>query len=292
MRGYIGVMSVPRLSCFFALVALVGTGCANTSAAKSKVGAGQYKEFIPIDPLPADMVSFFDDRGVKNTKAWNEIPSGDRTNLLPNQAALTVVEKLDASTNASYLTAGIAAEVGSYRVVLDYIKYLVNEIPEYTAEGRPTGYYRTGVGIRIKANVLTTKADVNLGSLIALGFAAKEGSARGDLSVELIGIDSSEISQLFPMPSQVNETSIQKVLESVAAIKSKLNDKNTRLTPQIVAVKLAEGVTDLEQVKSKVPSLGESRSSYRQWQQQEQQKQQQEQQKQQQEQQPKVTPPK
>jgi len=55
-----------------------------------------------------------------------------------------------------------------------------------------------------------------------------------------IGLNSPEITGLFPTPSTIDESSIQRALEAIAVIKSKIGQDNTYLTPQIVAVKVDE----------------------------------------------------
>jgi hypothetical protein len=96
----------------------------------------------------------------------------------------------------------------------------------------------TGLGLRIQGEVITRKTGVDLGSLMAVGVAAKLGQIQGRLSVAALGMSSPEITALFPLPSVIDETSIQRALEAIAVIKSKLSDTATTLTPQFVAVRI------------------------------------------------------
>jgi hypothetical protein len=96
----------------------------------------------------------------------------------------------------------------------------------------------TGLGLRIQGEVITRKTGVDLGSLMAVGVAAKLGQIQGRLSVAALGMSSPEITALFPLPSVIVETSIQRALEAIAVIKSKLGDTATTLTPQFVAVRI------------------------------------------------------
>jgi hypothetical protein len=81
---------------------------------------------------------------------------------------------------------------------------------------------------------------IDLGSLLAVGVAAKLGFINGKLSVACLGVNSPEITMLFPTPSDINETSIQRALEALAAIKSKIGDDKTILTPQVIALKITD----------------------------------------------------
>jgi hypothetical protein len=189
--------------------------------------AGETGGFVPISPLRSEAVTYYDESGQKITKAWPQLKDIEKHTLLSNQYATISTSKAEASGTIKYLNAGITAEAGSYRVILDYMKYRLDQ--------RPDGFVRVGVGLRLTAKIQTTKENLDLGSLVAVGFAAKAGSVRGTLEVECIGINSDEITLLFPTPSQIDETTIQKALEAVASIKSKINDPKTKLDPQEVA---------------------------------------------------------
>jgi hypothetical protein len=201
--------------------------------------AAAYNEFVPIDPMPFDTVSYVKSDGTKVDDApWPTIATKTIRTLLPNQQADMTTYKLTQSGEIKYLTASTTGEAGVYRVVMDYVQYRVENIENDA--GKQIGVGRVGIGLRIKAQIQTKKAGIDLGSLIALGIAAKRGEIQGKLSVAALGVNSPEITTLFPTPSDINETSIQKALEALAAIKSKIGDDATSLTPQVVAVKVTD----------------------------------------------------
>jgi hypothetical protein len=211
------------------------TGCA-TVPQKEFHPVTTLHEFVPIDPLPFETVSYTKPDGTKvKGVSWAAIPSSTIRSLLPNQEAFMTTYKLAASGDIRYLTSNVSAEAGVYRVIMDYVQYRVEDI--YDEDGDKIGIGRVGIGMRIKANIETLKSGVDLGSLLALGVAARLGQVRGSLTVAVLGLQSPEITTLFPTPSEINETSIQKSLEALAAIKSKIGDNATLLTPQIVSVK-------------------------------------------------------
>lgn len=238
-----------------ALIVMVATGCASTSpemySEGKVVSPKNYQEFIPIDPMPSPFFTTYDSSEQPTTARWESLSSEQVSLRLPNQTATIIVQKLDNSGSVKYLTAALTREAGSYRATLDYVKYLVEEVTDDTGE-HVLGHYRVGVGLRIKADVKTTKEGIDLGSLFAIGLAAQQGDLRGQVSVDTIGLDSPVITQLFPLPSQIDETSIQKSLEALAAIKSKLSDKDTHLTPQIVAIKISDPKLTISTAKAKL----------------------------------------
>jgi hypothetical protein len=221
--------------------ALAVSGCATLSDAQ--VAGIQYRsaansnEFVPIDPLPFETISYVRADGTRVTDAaWAAIPTNIIRTLLPNQEAVMVTRKVSTDGRLSYLTGSITGEAGTYEVLQDYVQYRIEDIKNQS--GAPIGVGRVGLGLRIKAYVETRKSGIDLGSLIALGVAAKQGYLNGKLSVAVMGLYSADITTLFPTPSDINETSIQKALEAMAAIKSKIGDNATSLTPQIVAIKV------------------------------------------------------
>jgi len=77
------------------------------------------------------------------------------------------------------------------------MKYRVEDVSEGAdGSGESLGTARIGVGLRIKAVVQTTEVGLNLGSLIAIG-------------AEVIGIDSPDVTNLIPLTSEIDQTSIQ-----------------------------------------------------------------------------------
>ena len=113
------------------------------------------------------------------------------------------------------MAASVTAESGQYIVIMDFMKYLVEPVID-DQTNKEIGMGRVGVGLRMTATINTSKAGINLGSLLAIGVAAQIGSLRGTLTVDIIGIDSPDIPNLLISNSTIDETSIQKTLESIA----------------------------------------------------------------------------
>lgn len=246
---------------FGVILACSSVGCGGTLTAGivtlPNETAAARKEFVPTEPLPADQVTYYPSQSkTKVTVPWSSLPDEEKNALLPIHRASIVTQQLDASGNAAYLAASVTGETGSYVVTMDFMKARVEEIAFGTSE---TGYAMVGVGLRVKAQIVTTKVGVNVGSPTALGVAAQAGFVAGSLFVEVIGLDSHDVSLLFPLPSTIDQTSIEKVLEAAASIKSKLGDPGTRLTPHVVAVQLTStSSSDVEDLKASIPTASKT----------------------------------
>lgn len=92
-----------------------------------------------------------------------------------------------------------------------------------------------GIGLRIQASVTVLKDSVNLGSLYGLGVAASQNKLNGTLIIQSLGISGENVSPIIPIPDRINESTIQTAMQSLATIKSKIYDKKTKITPQVVA---------------------------------------------------------
>jgi hypothetical protein len=93
-----------------------------------------------------------------------------------------------------------------------------------------------GVGLRIQANVQVVKGSFQIASLYGLGLAASAGKLTGSLIVQTLGIHGEGVSALIPLPSEINESSIQSAMQALAAIKAKLFDGKTNVTPQVIGM--------------------------------------------------------
>jgi hypothetical protein len=225
---------------------LLLAGCAsihNKEAASSE----KYLGYQTIDPIPVDKVMFYEktnnqppcqSSGQMKEVYWAEINDTDIRGLLPLQSAEVSVSKSDISGKVSYLAAAVSGEAGSYTVVMDYMKYRVEDVVD--DDNEYIGSARIGVGLRIKAVVVTEKVNVDFGSLLAIGLEAKQGSLKGGISVDVIGIDSESVTNLIPLTSEIDQTSIQSALQALASIKTKIYDDKTKLTPHLVAIRQAK----------------------------------------------------
>jgi hypothetical protein len=97
--------------------------------------------------------------------------------------------------------------------------------------------FYVGVGLRMTATVFVKEAGVDLSSLYGLGAAAEQKKISGSLLVETLGVTGPDISPLLPWPSEINVSSIQNAIQSIATVKAKMyEEKGVYIKPQIIQV--------------------------------------------------------
>ena len=106
--------------------------------------------------------------------------------------------------------------------------------------------------MRLTAIVTTTSAGINLGSLFALGVAASANKLSGTMTVDSIGIRQAGNAGPILTNATIDETSIQKTLEAIAVIQSKIADTNTTLDPQLLAVRPTQPATKPSDIAQKL----------------------------------------
>jgi hypothetical protein len=193
-------------------------------------------------PLAAPTYTKFDEKTGKEQKGfWSSLTDEQKNRLLPLQSSAVWVKKIDASGKISLMGSSLSGEAGTYEVVMDFMKYRIEDFSDaVTKEVIGSGYI--GVGFRIKAQITTTKADLNLSGPFSVALEAKAGNLSGSLCVDVIGIDSESVTNLIPLTSALDQSSIQQILQGLAAIKSKIWDQgkdkdNTKITPHLIAIR-------------------------------------------------------
>ncbi|MDO9355540.1 MAG: hypothetical protein Q7T55_17695, partial [Solirubrobacteraceae bacterium] len=199
------------------------------------VSEAQFKDFIPISPMDfeQEVIIYNKEKSKFDTLSIKQLAT-DKNQIitfLPNETVYSTVEKKDGSAQIKYGPASITAEAGSYTITLDYAKFTTLKV--VLDNGSCAGFTKVGVGMRITARITTFEAGIDVSSLFGLGVAAKAGKLKGQLSIDIIGMESSQITDLITLPVDISESSIQTALQSLSAIKSKIYDNPTNLYPQI-----------------------------------------------------------
>ena len=243
-----------RTKLMMAIVVAVSAISACVTIPDNKVISENYLDYQPISPIPASKVKVYDKASNSETEVFWESLTGvtDKRSLLPIQSAQIYVNSYEVSGKASYLVSSISAKKGSYKVTMDYMKYRVEDV--YDESGIHIGSGRVGVGLRIKALVVTNKAKLNLGSLSVIGLEASRGNLSGGISVDIVGIDSASVTDLIPLTSEINQTSIQSALQALASIKAKLWGKNVKITPHLLAFYQKEPNKE-EEIRNQISSV-------------------------------------
>jgi hypothetical protein len=223
-----------------AMLMMAAVGCAgknnvassNLSKPAELINKDNYTDFIPVPPA-YHVKSLID--GKLTDKEWHKKSVEDICKALPNHNSFVVVEKIDQDGTISYGPAAVTGGVGNYIIYMDYIKYQIEDVSD--DKGDILGKARIGVGLRLKANIATFEAGINVSGLMGLGIAAKSNKLAGSLSVDVIGIDSKEVGLLVPMPAELSQESIQAAMQAMASIKAKIYGDKTTLRPHVLALR-------------------------------------------------------
>ncbi len=86
-----------------------------------------------------------------------------------------------------------------------------------------------GVGLRVTANLITREGKVELSGLSAISASAEAGELTGTLTVQTLGITGIKVSAALPLPSELNQTTIQNAILSIGSIKALLDKENDDL---------------------------------------------------------------
>lgn len=218
----------------------------SSSGLAAEAGTG----FVPIEPLIAESQVKIARNGQLVTSDIRLLTKEETLGFLADSYSKVVVSKLDAQGKLTYLAGALTGEKGRYVAMMDYAKYYTEDVIE---GGKRIGRVRTGVGLRLIATVVTTKAGVDLGGLLKIGLAASRNELNGSMEVRKMGVTSPEIDNLMPgVLSTISEGTIQAALEAMAAVRAKFHDSNTVVSPRYLAIEL---LAPTENDKIAAPSL-------------------------------------
>ena len=156
-------------------------------------------------------------------------------NFLPNESMETTIQSFNKNGKVSYLYSGRSVSKGTYRLIIDYNKYIIQTV-KGAGEDDCVGYAKLGIGLRIIANVNALKNNIDISSLVALGAAASRDEVSGSVGYQVLGIESKKLLLLFQSIQKLLHQSI-KYFTSYGSCKGKIYDSATKLYPQIIAIK-------------------------------------------------------
>lgn len=231
------------------LIVLLSVSCTLTQPLQ--VLDKSYKGYMPFEPLRVNNVEMFDGTQFV-TKPWASLTDSAIRMLLPNQSSQVSMRTTDSKGGISYLTGSVTDEAGTYEVFMDYMKYRVEDVPQGNVI---IGNGRVGIGLRVKATVITNKAKLNISSLTSLAVEASNNNLTGLLTIDIIGIDSKDITNYIPLTAKLDETSIQNALQAIATIKSKIWDDNVKITPHLIAINQNKDSV-MKEIRDKIVGIG------------------------------------
>lgn len=183
------------------------------------------------------------------------LPAGGYTDVVINDSTHTAVAVLknwpatavltnklltNISTNVSMSDESASGSVATFfsanhskkKYVIDFMKWRGEPLTD--TNGKHIGWARVGAGLRLIVDIKKDDGSAS-GNLFALAASVKAGKVDGSISTELIGVDAPEFTQAMPFTIDLSEGNIQKVVEALAVVKTKLYDKNTLLKPNLIA---------------------------------------------------------
>lgn len=133
---------------------------------------------------------------------------------------------------------GVPREILNYRVK----RRSLHEMDASKAAAAGPGEYNIpiyiGVGLRITANITDLSGNANVSGIGVLGVEADAKNVRGDLVVQTLGINGKSISAALPIQNELNRTTAQNAIVSVASIKALLYAGETIVWPRVVGLYL------------------------------------------------------
>lgn len=197
---------------------------------------------------------------------------------LPDNAVRVAVKEYDLSGEITYGPASIGKGGQRYQVVLDYINVDTSNMRFYIkfentggdsdkleiafvkrandivfdedlakmseaeiakAQGNIVIPVYVGVGLRLTADIQVLRGNINLSSLAGLAAGVEAGKASGSLVVQTLGVTGKQVSTSLPLPSELNQTTVQNAILALGSIKAIIYDKeNTLLTPRVTGIYL------------------------------------------------------
>ncbi len=228
------------------LIGMVGCG---QKRADLKISSQYY--YQPLNPMTVWVASNYSEEEV----------TANLTSELFRQALL---RDLDTDTVRIALddfqgTATINARVGGssvkgrkYLLIADYIKYFAGakdiDIEYRTCYCEPNRVLTfaeripiyLGVGLRVRAEFEALENKIDISGLPALAIAADSKAISGRLTVQTLGISGPEITDTFPIISEISVSSIQNALQAMASVKAKLYDEATVVFPKLIGFESPE----------------------------------------------------
>ncbi len=146
------------------------------------------------------------------------------TNLVSN----VTVYSMKGDGELSIVGVGVSAKGENYQVIYDF-----SQTQTVLVDGENYQTFLVGVSVRMVAKFTAFKGKINLSS--PFGLVANIDKLEGSLEVRVSGIGSRKINDLIPTTSDLSPSSIATALQAVATIKSHIYDKETIITPQVLA---------------------------------------------------------
>lgn len=188
-------------------------------------------KYIPVPAFQANDYSTVKMVGSTHTVTHAQFPTDTTAvnKLLPNLSMDVSSEVVEGGGQAFTFK----SDVHYRKIVMDFMKSRTEPIVD--ASNKFYGYGRVGAGLRLKIDLWSSDSSFD-GSLIGLAASAKAKTAYGRITAETVGLNNSDVTFAMPFSTDFSEGSIQKIIEALAVIKSRLHDDaKTTLVPHFLA---------------------------------------------------------
>jgi hypothetical protein len=98
-----------------------------------------------------------------------------------------------------------------------------------------------GLGLRLTASFTVNEGKVELTGLPSIAANAAAGKVSGSLVVQTLGVTGRAIATSLPLPSELNQTTLQNSLLAIGSIKALIHDSETTKTPRVIGFQNAVG---------------------------------------------------
>ncbi len=93
-----------------------------------------------------------------------------------------------------------------------------------------------GVGLRLTANVFTSKSGINLANLPAIAVSVDSEQSGGSIAMQTLGVYNQQVASTFAIPSELSTASVQNALVGMGAVKAIVYDRDTGTRPRLTGI--------------------------------------------------------
>lgn len=235
------LQALPDLAVRFAVAALDAEGSLAFGPTKTTAKGKSYRavlDYINADGVPVDFyirqrIAFKAANGfLGEAKHWpisQTVPEGYTRVGYDAQISPAFLQQSSRFSNKAAFSALSPLALQSRIEALEKDSYLQVTIPVYV-----------GVGLRLSADIRANEANIDLSGLGFIGAQAEAKRLSGTLTVQTLGVNGKSIAVALPLPSKLDQTTIENAILSIGSTRAMLysKDKDSELeaTPRVVGL--------------------------------------------------------
>jgi len=238
------LQALPNITSRFALANIQANGTISFGASQTTVEGQRYRavvDYINVDTVPFTVAisAVIDEKTVPLSKALRDVEQDPSLFI--------------SSYNLDF--------VGQYE------EKTARETFENNEQSIVTFPVYVGIGMRLTAEIDALKGKVSLSGLSAIAAEASAGKLTGFMTSEMIGINGSAIAVSLPIPSKIDQTTVESGILAIGASRAAFlapdrDPKEVTLTPQVVGLYSPVG-TDPQLVNAIYSLMAKERVEWR-----------------------------